>query len=713
MMKNPAGQVVPIPYSNVGKALDQGHLFADKSTLQQYARDHAADPLSEDRVDKFIDAHPYIGRPIAGLKGAGTGVDKLLTAGDRTPRTRAETELQLAAATPTRGAGEAGGEMAEGVGEYFSGDEILSMAGRALEGLPLAQKLKDLSGIAQMVSKAPPIVQKLLKIGMSAVKQGTIAAGQTATQTGLDPTASLGAGLATAGVSAATEGLGAGLSSAISKRAATVERVGGVDTTIPAEVRNFKETPQQTAGKQAIRNAAQGTARQNLEELREGSTPPATAPGLASGTGPFEFNLKVPGREETTGRIATRAAEVPKTESTAGTNTGKAQTAELGSTATTSPNRVQERGTPGFRTSSAEGEPVSQTEAVHRGNLVTQDPNIVKAHIQNLNDAIEDPNFRSWPPEQQKAMLEARADAQRQMAQYHERVYQNLPPEQRGVEPINVPQIVSKVGSYTDAANQVERGGTRIYQLLNDVTGDKFNALREQNKNAWDAYAGASGPEAQAAAERSLEASNRQMDQMFADLRGVVDRRTLDAADDAFRNAQVIRRVATAVDGSFSGNASASARSWEQRGFDGNRLMANLSKLQTTMGRGRLERVIGRDNLDTLFQVAELNRTNAQRARFGAAIKPIGDALMHMHVGPIAAGGYVGHLAGLPWEVGAAAGWGASEVSKRVMNAVLSNPQIAKNVIFAIDSGAKPENYGPFIANLISKSVSSQSQGGQ
>jgi hypothetical protein len=713
MMKDPSGQIRSIPYSNVGKALDQGHLFADKATLQQYARDHAADPLDEQRVDKFIDEHPYLSRPLQGVLGMGRALAQSVSAGDRTPTTRAETELQLAAATPARTAAEGGGEAIEGLGEYFSGDELLSMAGKGLEGLPLAQKLKQLSGVAQMIDKAPPIIQKLIKIGMSAVKQGTIAGTQTALKTNMSPGASIVAGAGTGLASAVTEGLGAGISNAIANRAATAETVGGVETTVPAELRNFKETPQQTAGKQAIKNAAQGTARQNLQELHEGSTPPATAPGLPSGTGPFEFNLKVPSREATTGDIATRAAEVPKTESTAGTKTGKAQASELGSTATTIPNRVQERGTPGFKTSSAAGETPSETEYVHRGNLTTQDPNVARAHIDNLNRAIDDPSFRSWPKDQQKAMLEARADAQRQMAQYHDRVFQNLPPEQRGVEPIDVAKTVSKVGSYSDAADQVERGGTRIYQLLNDVTGDKFNALREQNKNAWDAYAGASGPEAQAAAERGLQESNRQLDQMFSDLRGVVDRRTLDAADDAFRNAQTIRRVATAVDGSFSGNASSSARSWEQRGFDGNRLMQNLSKLQASMGRGRLERVIGRENLDTLFQVAELNRTNAQRARFGAAIRPVADALMHMHVGPIAAGGYIGHLFGIPWEAGAAAGWGASEVSKRVMDTVLSNPQIAKNLIFAIDSGASPEKYGPFIANLISQSISSQSQGGQ
>ena len=129
--------------------------------------------------------------------------------------------------------------------------------------------------------------------------------------------------------------------------------------------------------------------------------------------------------------------------------------------------------------------------------------------------------------------------------------------------------------------------------------------------------------------------------------------------------------------------------------------MSNLSRLQQRMGRGPLERVVGKDNLDTLFRVAELNRTGAARAKFGVAIKPVVNGLMSLHVGPIAAGVFLGHMAGMPYEVGGPAGWATAAATKRVMDAVLTNPKVAQNLIFAIDSGANPEHYGPMLATMI------------
>ena len=109
-MLSPDGRAVQIPYSKVHTLIQNGYLFGDKGTLQRYARDHAADPLSEGRVEQYLDQHPWIAAPVNALVGVGTGVDKTVTGLDRTPRTRFETELQLAAAKPTKGA-------VQGVGE--------------------------------------------------------------------------------------------------------------------------------------------------------------------------------------------------------------------------------------------------------------------------------------------------------------------------------------------------------------------------------------------------------------------------------------------------------------------------------------------------------------------------------------------------------------------------------------------------------------------
>ena len=58
-------------------------------------------------------------------------------------------------------------------------------------------------------------------------------------------------------------------------------------------------------------------------------------------------------------------------------------------------------------------------------------------------------------------------------------------------------------------------------------------------------------------------------------------------------------------------------------------------------------------------------------------------------------------MAGMPWEAGAVAGIGTAWASRKVMSAILTDPQIARNVIYALDRGSKAESYGPFIAGLI------------
>jgi len=42
-------------------------------------------------------------------------------------------------------------------------------------------------------------------------------------------------------------------------------------------------------------------------------------------------------------------------------------------------------------------------------------------------------------------------------------------------------------------------------------------------------------------------------------------------------------------------------------------------------------------------------------------------------------------------------------IARRVQDAMLSNPQVAKNILYAVEYGAKPENYGPFIAQMVRK----------
>jgi hypothetical protein len=642
-MQSDDGTEAGVPYSKIatGPALHMGYRFTDPQEEARFLHAYLHDPkgsftkalslqMQQDPILRFYSG--VGGEALKTLIGLGDFIYKALGQPLGQVQQGAQgnglgAQIRAAAAKPAEGVAENLGAAGETVAEFAVGDEVLKM----LPELAGAEKLKAATQIAKL-AETHPTLAKVLQLGADSLRQGTVAGGQTFAKTG----GNVGAATLAAGATTALAGtVGGALSatgSAVARRATTLEDVGGVATPVPAEVRAARMTPQQQAGQAAIRSAAQGAARSNLNELQESLTPPRTAP-------------------------------------------------------------------------QARGEVVGGG-----GMLETQDANIARAHIENLNRVVDSPEFERMPPATQREVLEARADAGRQMAQYHDKVLRQFEGAARpNFEPIDVEGMVRRTGSFTEAAQTVEDQAVRGYEVLNDATGGKFNAVRQQLKDAWGAYKGASGAEAQQAAEKGVDAAEAQMTRLLEGLRGVVNDRELDGFNDAFRNAQTLHRVAAAVDGSFSGNAAKSARSWEYRGFDGGRLMNNLSRLERKLGRPAIDRVIGHDTMDTLYRVAELNRTQTQRARFGAAVHAIASTQAIHHLTAASVGGIAGYRATHSWEgaaLGAVTGAGMEAGTRAVMNAVLTNPQIARHLIFALDAGARPENYGPLIGGLIAKAAS-------
>jgi hypothetical protein len=661
-MIGPDGKEQGIPYSK-SKSLgrNEGYKFADDSEAKRFMAQYINDPDEQAKMANFAKDDPalnlFIGvarhavRSVLGFGDIASGQpDSMSLFPGAKPAPTAPTALSKFAKEPDEG-------LEQNVGGYGTDlAALLYTQGRAEAGLTGEALLKlfpEVEGAAkfQMASKLAQIMEKHPIIG-KALAAGLAQGGQTYVNTGGAAVPALEAGGIGLVGTAVAGALPAALRDALEKNLPAYEDVGGQRMEIPAELRQNKPTPNQVAGQAAITTAAQKTLGQHLAEVNESrAAAPAVTP--AQGTQePFHLGTQPeyarPGGEE--GPWA-------------------------------------EKRTPRF----------------------TYDPNIAAAHLEDLTKRVDSPEFQKLPAQQRQEILNERSNLQKQMVGYHQRAIANAAPGGRSfLDPVDIPKEVSRVGSYTEAAQRLETTAKDGYEMMNDVTGGKFNALRQANKDAWEAYIGASGADAQRAAAQKLDQSENDLRKMFADLRGVVDAKTLDGFDDAFRNAQGLARVANAVDSTFIGNASQSARSWEFRGFDGNKLMANLSKLQQRMGQGPLQRLIGKENLDTLFQVAELNRTQTSRTRFGAQIKPVVQYLISHHVGPIAAGGFLGSLSGIPhgWEAGAAAGWGtAALASSNVMQQIITNPKVSSVLLWALDKGAKPETYGPYIGAMIDRAI--------
>lgn len=127
-MRGKDGKMRPVSYSHVFDAIHNGYNFVDRKTLDTFARDHAADPNNaEHRTDAEVAAmsnwNPLkylaiVGKvPLDVLQGVGGEALKTATAFDKPSTSRLETELQLAADTPTEGFWQNVGAGGEQVGE--------------------------------------------------------------------------------------------------------------------------------------------------------------------------------------------------------------------------------------------------------------------------------------------------------------------------------------------------------------------------------------------------------------------------------------------------------------------------------------------------------------------------------------------------------------------------------------------------------------------
>lgn len=608
----------------------------------------------------------------------------------------------------------------EGTGDLF--ETIAEFMGpEALEGLTTSQRLVKASKFMKMMEEFPllgkalqkyPSLSRAASFLPTAARQGATAGAQTYVKTGGDLSAATKAAALTAGLGVTIPGVTEGLAGQVEQRAATQEMVGGVPVPITGEMRQRTPTPEQAAGQQAITNVAKQTLAERLQEVNESrAVPPLEHPALPTRTGPYQF--EVPG--------------VPPTETTTGEAVVEPRKKQIGTT-------VELREPPGgpFKGPRKVPEfqyltgvkPGVETEAVTTGGggtLRTEDPNLVREHIGRLNDIVDSEEFGDMPKDQQQQILDARAEAQRQMAEYHKQQEPLQPRYGRpNFEQIDIPAMVEQTGSISETARHIMDTATEGYNsisdalALNDISGGKFNAIKNANKEAWAEYNAAVGEDALNAANNKLDRTSQQMsDLLEKDIGGAVTPKELAGFDEAWRAGQMLTHVGKAVDGAFSGNASKYARSWEYRGFDGNTLVRNLDRLIMRYGRDTVERYVGEPQLNTLYRAGELNRTNAQRAKFGMATSNVSDWLQANYpkllrtlslrgalgaAGAHYGGGWVGGTAAVAtYDV-------ATALSKWTMNKILSNPRAADYLEMALRKSVSPQIYAPIIGNLMVRS---------
>jgi hypothetical protein len=670
-MTAPDGRAVQIPYSKIQTVAPLGYRFADHDSLAQYARDHAADPVNEGMVDRFLEQLPWydpVKLQVELFSGLGHEALKTATAFDRPPGPgaggRVEQELQIAAATPPKNPVETGAGVLENIGEFIGGGEIADLVGAGLKG---AMKYKMVAQTLDMLEKSPALA-KVLRVGLSAVKQGGVGGAQTYVKTGGDTRAALTAGGETAAGGALVEGV-----------AAPLLKAGAA-----------KLAPQAGKGTEEFAATARAAGKGPLENINA-ATEPNPRLALPRKTGPYIFEIKgLPPTEGTEGELLHSAAKTPQaafkqpsfTTASAPTRTIPANEGSMGAD-------IQTAGIPEARTDIAKG----------GGILRTQDPEIVRNHIANLNEEIKSPTFHRLPPEQQKTLISARDNAQSQLREY-EQIQQTI--QRQGQRIIPKIDVAAELGKYGDYAGVRTAMKENLNQVVPAGVKARFNQLTAEIEALQD------GEESGAKASKELTAKQQE-------LTALVDKSGLTpelnkAVNAGWTSYFALRKVTGAFDKALQGHLGQEGANAAERGVEGingNRLRSGINSAIVRYGRpGVAEALGGEEYLKSLEAIAD--KTSTSKGMF-AVQRTMGEIARYLPV-------YLGYKAGEAMSGGTFTGGAllgataavtgaaiAQRQAGRVLAAVRSNPAIAQNLLFAIDAGANPKNYGPLIATMIQR----------
>lgn len=258
------------------------------------------------------------------------------------------------------------------------------------------------------------------------------------------------------------------------------------------------------------------------------------------------------------------------------------------------------------------------------------------------------------------------------------------------IKPADVKAAISRVHSFGDAADEIENAAKPTYQKLDELSKGEFTAMRAQRNAAKKVMLEPNSMESWSKAQDKLEEADAHIDSLFEQHKGEIDKGDWKSANSAWRDAKILDRVHTAVEGAFNGvPESVANRTGLHRGISGNKLQANLGSMLRTMPQADVERVIGKDGLDNLYRIADLTSTAERKAQFGSVTDQIAAEFLPKR-------GMIGGV--------------ADDARRFVLHGLATNPRAGKMVADAIKVGASPKIYAPLVAQALRSATAEPKQ---
>lgn len=638
----------------------------------------------------------------AGVEQSAAGLDKL--ARRAVGAKNQEDWLTREADKPTEGVAQTVGKGIEGAGEFLTGEEALSLLGRAGMVMKGAERLKQATQIATIANKVP-MVGKLLRIGMETVKAGAMGGAQEFVKSGGDTEKAGEAGAVNA---ALTAGLGAG-GAALAGTAKYLAKLQPGERTLEGVVIPYLQSQinkagrfveggdigelapkiaqaQQDAAQQVIRNTSSRAVSKVLDMLNDSRTffsrlSPATAESVPQSTSPFRFEL------------SPKAEMGPLTEQ--GVAASEAQSAADQKILDT----LGDKRASGQKLTPGEEQQWQMAWDREAGQMRTT-PSLAqatRAH-QDLNDLFMSDEFDQLSPRDQADINDIRKRLSDQIGMHH---------SSSRFDPINTDDLVANTHTFGHAAAQLESTVQPVIQAMDRASKGTIAAAQRGVEEASAAIRSARSSEDFKLATEAFNARQKDLSQLLNKYSSTVSGADYDGVMKVLPYVQKFQTLHNTFEHMMNGvtfeEATESGLSRVMTG-SARRFQTWLDNPENTR---MLDETIGKDSRTNLKELTLLmSKVQPQRhmaealTNIGALLDKIPSVRGHMTGAGVA--GLVLHAAGVPGAV--IGGLGAASVAARfVLRQAATNPSIGKTLTYAIKSGVGAETYAPIISRMIAE----------
>jgi hypothetical protein len=240
-------------------------------------------------------------------------------------------------------------------------------------------------------------------------------------------------------------------------------------------------------------------------------------------------------------------------------------------------------------------------------------------------------------------------------------------------------QSTDEAASFGEAGEKVRQAAQPVFKKLDQLSDGMFSTYQNKMATATKVMRRATSMEDLETAETKFNEAQKSIDDLFKEHADEIGPEDLENAKSAWRDQAVLNKVHSYVESAFSAPEDiADASSSVTRTLRGNSLRPRLSQMVKKIQPVDLERVLGKDGVQNLYEIAKLTE------------KPEGLSEMQSMIGKIASEGYVSKIVKSP-----------VEARNLVARYLATSPRVSHMVINALKFGTPAKVYAPFVANAI------------